>query len=206
MFMSPHLKRRQVSEGFYRNIVTGVRNDLGKHITIRPASIRLIYNKFDRSINRHNIRVVLNHWNELLRLLPEEALRLSLTIQQCANTGLTALIITGKAILSYLNFKLDIISELYRAEWATFEQAVRTVNGDPYSVFERNLDPVKSTGYKNLSWVPKEILIRIGGAGTLAYYAGWTPRARKQGTIDQLIVQYEANHTGVIKGREGMEA
>lgn len=190
-------RRSQVTDLFATKVQTGIFDDLGMRISIRADALRIFYNKFGWNINRQNIGIVLNHWQARL---PAEALRLSLVVQQAANSRLTALVVIGRALQRYRNFRRDAVAEIYRDKWAACIVALQAVNGDAYYGFSLDLGNVKSTLYKNLAWVSKELLFRVGGETSLRGYAGWVTRAREQAAMDALIAGYENNRNDVIQG------
>lgn len=61
-----------------------------------------------------------------------------------------------------------------------------------------------STKYKNLTYVAKELLIKVNGEASLRTYSGWTRRARFQAIVDELIAKYEQARTKSVFERVAM--
>lgn len=187
------LKRGTMSDAFTDKIITGITADLRiANFRIEIAACRIFYAMFGAKITDTTIRDITDHWSTLL---PVEALRLRLTVQQAAGSGLTALSVTGRAIRTYTDFDWGRIAQLYPDEWANFQAAVIAVGNNVWYGFRHDLGPVASTKYKNVSYVAKELLIKVNGEASLRTYAGWTKRAKFQDVVDTLIANYETSKT-----------
>lgn len=181
-------KRGTVSEDFCRKITEGIMADLGKDIRLEPDVIKQFYSVFGPGIDDNSIVEVKNRW-ELL--IPEDALRLKLTVRQLVGSGLTALITVGRAIRKYPDFPWGRISNMYTNDCRNYLAALRAVNGNLYYGFRKDLGVVRSTLYPNLAFIAKELLIKVGGEASLRHYRGWKARIPEQGTIDIIIGEYE---------------
>lgn len=144
-------------------------------------------------INDENIADVFIRWTALIG---QKSLRLALTIQQAAGTGLTTLIVIGNAIKSYPDFDWAQVRLHFPQEWNNFTRAVQVVNNNPYYGYRKDLGVVKSTLYKNLSYIAKELLIKVGGQQSLTQYAEFPVRIPDKAGFDVLISDYEAAHAG----------
>lgn len=194
------LKRGTMSDTFIDKIIEGMTTDLQiTNLRIDALACRSFFALFGEKINERTIALVTEHWSGLL---PVPALRLRLTVQQAAGSGLTALSVTGRSIRLYADFNWSRISQLYPDEWQNFSAAVALVGNNVWYGFKKDLGIVSSTKYKNLTYVAKELLIKVNGEATLRNYAGWTRRAKYQAVVDQLIAEYEGNKTAnILEGR-----
>lgn len=185
------LKRGVVSDAFVDKVTQGILTDLGKPITLTPEALKKFYTVYGSYIDDVSIREITTHWTNLL---PVSALRLILTVQQAAGSGLTCLITTGRAMRKYPDFQWGIVRLLLPEDWTNFMTAVRTVNGNIWYGFKRDLGVVRSTLYKNISWVGKELLVRVNGEAALNRYGGWVRRIPNQQRIVELIDTYVDQH------------
>ncbi|KAG5871292.1 hypothetical protein JTB14_030414 [Gonioctena quinquepunctata] len=95
-----------------------------------------------------------------------------------------------EAIKDYTDFDWGYISLCFPQEWARFETAVRTVGGNQYYGFRKELGDAKSTNFKSLAWVAKELLIKAGGKTSLSRYSGWVGLIAHQNAITDRIDAY----------------
>lgn len=195
-------RRGMVSEGFINKVINGVRDGLGKTVSLNSDDIRTFYVTFGQGVNDTNIQEIVNRW---IGFLPEAAMRITLTLQQISGSGITAFVIVGKAICKYRDFSWAEISLLFPDEWRNYAQAVEAVGGNVYYGFRRDLGPAKSTLFKSLAFIAKELLIRVGGYGSLRAYMGWTNRIPEQARVDMMIADYE-EHRSRPKTEEEIDA
>lgn len=182
-------KRGQISARAIRKIVNGVRDDVQANITLNAMAVRNLYQRFLIRVDASNIVRILRRWEDML---PHEALRLRLTLQQTEWAGLTVLNIIREAMMAFPSFNWGIIAELFPAEATALTVAFRLVNGDPYFGFNHDLGEVKSTNYKFYGWVAKELLVQGEGRDSLAQYAGWPMIVPHEATLRRMILQYLA--------------
>lgn len=182
-------KRGIVSQEFLEKISTGIRDDLSLDVILDEATIALFFKQFGKNIDENSVGAILTRWGSRL---PGGAMRLSLTIQQTSGSGLTSLKTIGKAITSFPDFPWWHICALFPGEWNSFRIAVAKVGTNAYYGFSKDLMEVRSTKYKSLAWIAKELLAKIGGDRRIGAYKGWPSRIAHQPTVDGLIADYEA--------------
>lgn len=182
------MKRGNMSEKFKTKVEQGVYDDLNVQTILNIPACKVFYSRFGQYINAQNIATVVAHWTGLM---PVKALRLRLVVQQAANSGLTALICIGTAMRLYPDFDWSMISRIMPVDVRNFHAAVATVDGDIYYGFNQDLGNVKSTLYKNLTYPAKELLMKVGGKGSLGQYGGWPRVVPHQALIDRKIADYE---------------
>lgn len=183
-------KRGQVTTASMRKITTGIRDDVQASISLNAQAIRNLYQRFLVRVEANNIRRILERWE---RMLPREALRLRLTLQQTEWAGLTVLNIVREAMLAFPTFNWGIIAEMFPAEATALTEALQAVNNNPYYGFNHELGVVKSTNYRFIGWVAKEILIRGEGRDSLGQYAGWPLIVPHEAQLIRMIQQYIAH-------------
>lgn len=182
------IKRGTVSQGFINKVQHGIQTDLNVYIALQAEAMTTFYGQYGRFINDVNIPVILTHWETLI---PAQALRLRLVVQQAANSGLTSLAIIGRCIMSYQDFPWTQIFEIYPVEVTKVIAAMAAVGNNKYYGYRHNLGPVRSTLYKSIGYVAKEILVKVGGEQSLNNYAGWPRGVQFQAAVDGIIANYE---------------
>lgn len=181
------LKQGNVTPAFMKKITDGVMTDLGVGLALDANAMKVFHRRYCSNITENNAPTLIAHWD---RMVPEVAMRLRLTIEQAAGSGLTAFISIGRAIRAFPDFGWDRINKVLRDDVVAFGLAVTAVNGNPYYGYRRDLGPAKSTNFKNLAWVAKELLIKARGETGLAKYKGWVRSPKSQGTLVDMITDY----------------
>uniref|UniRef100_A0AAT9J9W0 Nucleocapsid protein n=1 Tax=Blattella germanica chuvirus 1 TaxID=3133478 RepID=A0AAT9J9W0_9VIRU len=182
-------KRGQITPAAIRKVTSGIQDDILVNISINAAAVRNLYRRFLSRVTANNIVRILTRWEGML---PQEALRLRLTLQQTEWAGLTVLNIIREALIAYSTFNWGVVAELFPAEAAALTRAFATVNGNPYFGFNHDLGEVKSTNYRFIGWVAKELLVRGEGRHSLAQYAGWPVIVPHEAHLLRMIQQYLA--------------
>lgn len=149
------------------------------------------YRHFGNNINDTNISDIFDRWNALIG---EKCLRLNLTITRASESGLTSYLVIGQAIRTYNDFDWARIAMLYPAEWQNYCAAVEAVGNNPFYGYRKNLGVVRSTKYKSIAYVAKQLLIIVGGQSSLRFYQGWATRVPDKEAVDIMITQYERDH------------
>lgn len=184
-------RRGSVSDRFCDKITAALSEELNiQQLILSVPQMQLFYRHFGDRITAENVEVVMDSWTQLI---PAAALRLRLTVDQAAGSGLTAMQIIGRAMNMYRDFDWQRVADILVPEMDNFNAAVQAVGDNKWYGFNKDLGVAKSTRFKNLTWVAKELLMKIGGEASLGQYAGWTRRAKNQATLDAMIAAYEAN-------------
>lgn len=180
-------KRGQVSPKFIDKIVTGVSTETQLDIDISSETLKIIWNTYGKSIPDDRYEKV---FEGMLEFIPDTAMRVRLTIQQAAGAGLTRVTIIARAMTIYRDFPWMLIGTILHPELARYKDAVVDIEDNPYYGFKKNLDPVKSTLYKNVAYVAKELLLRINGETSLNGFRGINKTCKEQIRIDAIIENY----------------
>lgn len=180
-------KRGTLSVEFMNKIVEGILQDLGANINLEIEAIQTFYRFFAGGIDDVTIPLIQRRWQQLI---PQQALRLTLTVAQLAGSGLTTYSTIGTALRKYPNFNWGVIERTFPTEWANFRVALNTVGNNVYYGFRRDLGVVKSTNFKSLGYIAKELLVRADGRVTLNRYMGWARSIKFKAQIDQMILDF----------------
>ncbi|APG78726.1 hypothetical protein [Hubei chuvirus-like virus 3] len=183
------IKRGQVTPEFVGKIARGIAEDLGiNEPIINPDCCQLFQKVFGDGITDTTMPALVNRW---LEMLPQHALRLRLTVQQASGSGLTALMIAGKAMRLYHDFPWAAVQRMYPEEFSNFRDAVAAVGDNMWYGYRSDLGVVRSTRYPNITYIGKQLLIKINGEVGLRNYKGGLSRAKFQARVDTLISEYE---------------
>ncbi|KAK9880202.1 hypothetical protein WA026_010076 [Henosepilachna vigintioctopunctata] len=159
------LKKGNITEAFSEKIISGITQDFNiTQFTLDTQACKQFYSVFGLNIDDVNIQAITERWTALL---PPEALRLRLTVQRAAGAGITALMVTGRAIRLFDDFNWERVRTLYFDEWVSFSAAVDLVGNNKWYGFKKDLGGVASTKYKNLTYIAKELLIKVNGEASL---------------------------------------
>lgn len=184
-------KRGTVSDEFCTKIVEGIKQDVGVTITMVADTIKTMWMYYGDVMNDLVAGTLFELWKDEL---PNNALRLRITLEQTLNAGLTTLTVTVRGLTDHPTFPWDQLIELspYRSEMEALTNAVKAVGDNKYYGFRKDLGPAKGTLYKNLSYVAKELLIKVNGETALNRYAGF-PRIPAQGPIVKSMIESYIN-------------
>lgn len=192
-------KRGTVSDAFCSKINEGIQQEIGISITPDAEGIKNIYSSYGRYITEINAQVLFKAWEDML---PATAMRVRLTLQQTALAGLTSFVTVGRAMKAYPTFPWSRIYIVLANDCHNYMAALTAVNGNRYYGFKQDLGVVKSTNFKSLTWVAKELLIKIKGEGGLKQYQGWTRQPEHKGILQALIDDYVTQHETTLNMAE----
>lgn len=181
------VKQGNATSRYINKVTQGVHDDLTVDITLDSLVISQVHKKLLLEVDETCISRLLEEWHTRL---PVDALRLRLVIEQAGGTGLTVLTTIGKAIKSYPTFPWHRVEALLPNQWTAAVQAIAAVGNNPWYGYKKNLGAVSSTRYKDIGYICKELLLKIGGDSNLTAYKGWPRRPSHQDTLDRWIECY----------------
>lgn len=182
-------KQGNVSQAFEEKITSAVRDEFAVNIAIDTGSLGIIFRSCLSGVTGANAG---NIFGTLHHMLPEHALRFRLTISQAAFHNLTGLTICGQAMRKYPNFNWTEVDRLVPGVIEAFARARVVVAGNPYYGFNNDLGQAKSSLYKALIYVGRELLIKLDGQRSLRSYRGIgnnTP-IKNKAQLDDLLAEY----------------
>ena len=97
-----------------------------------------------------------------------------------------------KSARLYPDFPWVSVAQLYPEEFRASVIAMETAGNSRYYRYRQDLGPVRSTLYRNILWVGKELLIRINGEGNFSQYHGWLSVPKEQVSIERIGNDYIA--------------
>lgn len=180
-------KRGIVTEEFCTKIQNSLRDELGVTLTLNQNVINALYKGYLLNVNDQNAQAV---FADLSNLIPDITLRLKLTLNQAAGSGLTLYVIIGRALRMYRNFQQGRVNILTGGELQNWNAAQALIGNNEYYGFKRDMGAARLTLYKSLGYVARELLVRINGERTLMRYAGLAGNIKNKNALDLLISQY----------------
>lgn len=180
-------RRGVINRVHAKKISDGLEEEVGVVVDLNPNVIHRIWPWMQAHVDGDNIQVLIQR---LTVLFPVNSLVMRNLMIQTAGTGLTAYITIGRAFRIHPRFPWNIASSLLPGQFDNFAVALGLIGDNPYYGYNSDLRAAKSTNYKDLAWVAKELLIRIDGQNTLTNYQGWTANPRNRGQLDELINNY----------------
>lgn len=180
-------RRGNCSDSFSHKIVTAVREELGLTIRIRPGVLRILYSQYLTGVTGANAR---EEFLILGRQIPTLALRLSLTLAQATGSGLTVFLLVLEALQRYRDFPWGSVNHLTDGDVTRWITAARIIDGNFYYGFNKELGNARSTLYKAVGYVAKELLLKKGGQQPLRNYRGFEGTILNKVSLDRLIARY----------------
>lgn len=198
-------KRGTCSSAFITKIQNGIKDDTGHTIKINETTIRTFYGLSSQYLSGDMMQALFERWRGYL---PPEAVRMSVTLQQAAGSGLTSLATIGRAVRLYPDFCWWLLFDAFSSEFAAVVYAMKVVRGNVFYGFNRDIDRVKSTRYPQLAWIAKELIMKVENSNTMSGYAGWAPAIKYQDRVRDYITRYQThrmNRALVALGDEEVE-
>lgn len=171
--------------------LTKVAHELGQLLPgigeqINRIDIATTWWNFGSLVNDSNVGSIFARW---LSFLQAPAIRLRVIIAQATGSGLTALDVIARAVFEHPKIPWHILMRLYPEEWGNTVDALHRVGDNPYYGYREDLQYVRSTRYKSLSWVCGRLLI-LGGDKTLGEYKGFQEDRRNRELLEQAMHAY----------------
>lgn len=181
-------KRGQAGIEFINRISEQLSDETKNTITFQPGVLTLFYSMYGANVTEENAKKLFETWNSLVPT--SVAMRLSLTINQVAGTGLTAYLTIMEAFSKFQTFPWADLYTIIPEEFCAMNNAMKVVGNNMYYGFKKDLGPVRSTLFKSLAYIAKELLIKADDKGSLRGYKGWTKFPREKERIDNMIKSY----------------
>ncbi|AJG39059.1 putative nucleoprotein [Tacheng Tick Virus 5] len=188
-------KRGTITPDKLNKITEELAETLGISMELEASSIRLAFKTVGGKVPDNKIQPVFEH---LSALVADISLRMKITLDQAVGTGLTALSTIKRAREKFPNFPWGRAARLLNTDFQRAAAAAREVQGDAYYGFRKTLGPVRSTLYRSLAWLCKELLVKYGGPehGPLARYQGWNNNPEHKHVLIQMIDEFRPDVVG----------
>lgn len=97
----------------------------------------------------------------------------------------------------YNNFQWRRVNTLTGGEYVNWQAARTVIGNNLYYGFRRDMGQARSTLYKSLGYVAKELLVKINGERTLLRYAGLRGNIKNKNALDRLIGNFVEQYVEV---------
>lgn len=199
-------------------VMNQIQAECGKQLDMQPSLLRMIWNKVGVHIPYASLGPMFERWEGITDGI---TLRMRVTLQQAAWTGLTQFTTIRRMMTEYPGFPWAKVATVLPADFANFTQAARIIGGDKYFGFKPNVGAAAATGFLSLGYVAKEMMVKVGGkeGSAILAYKGWIENPRSKTVLDTLIREWNPDGvTGQIEDdvealagaqeavREGLEA
>ncbi|UAJ23572.1 nucleoprotein [Amblyomma dissimile mivirus] len=182
-------KRGNISTGKLQKITGEIKQKTQLTFELTTEDVAICYSAVTSKISGADVAACFDHW---VGLIGDSSLRMRLTLQQAAGAGLTSLACIRSAMQLFPTFDWNRIATLFPIEMEAVRQAMLAVGTNKYYGFQADLGPVRSTLYKSIGWVAKEMLIRHGGPtyNNIGGYAGWAGAVASQDELARMVNTY----------------
>lgn len=198
-FLATIAKMGNVSDAFLDKISNRVLLEINVNLvqTMWDAEvIERVWILIGEFVTETNMGAMCDHWtgaNGLAGVIPQHALYMRILVSQIKGEGLTALSTIKKALQACPTFPWGEVAAMFPAEFAALQVAFNDVGQNAYYGYKKQNATTKSTLYKNVAWVAKELLIRMGGNGSLSRFKGWTRSPERVDQLNTLITNFINN-------------
>lgn len=195
-------KRGSITEEKCGRLNEQITQELGFDPKLKPELTLIIYDNLKHLINETNAGAIFGTWADNMA---EFSLRAQILLSQTVGSGLTSLYVIKEAFSLAPNFNWAQAAQILPADFQNVKQAFATVGNNPYYGFANDLGPVKSTKYKSLAYLAKELCRKIGGPAfaSLSSYGGWTTNPLHKLILNQMVKAYnpiEVDEDGILVG------
>nr|WAS28168.1 MAG: putative nucleoprotein [Chuviridae sp.]WAS28175.1 MAG: putative nucleoprotein [Chuviridae sp.] len=188
-------KRGEITARKLSSITTQLQENFGLRAELEGPVLRYIYENVGKHIPEGHVGPMFRAWAEDVKDL---SMRLRVTLEQAADTGLTQYNTIKRAMLDFPTFPWDKVAALLPLEMENFNTALQAVGNDAYYGFRLDIGPAAASKFQSLAWLCKELYIKRGGteADALTHFRGWigTPLQRK--ALTHLMDNYQEVEEG----------
>lgn len=185
-------KQGQANDMFLSKVQEGLKSDLNIDLTLEIENIKAIYQTFGRSLDPRSARYLCRYLNSLI---PNAALRVSLTLQQAAGSGLSAFILIHQMVVAHPEFRWAAIALLFPAEWTAYQKAIDKVNNNIWFGYSQDKGIAASKNYVSLFYTCAQLAIKVDGLTSWRQYGGGKAGVRHKAKIDALVQAYCKDET-----------
>lgn len=185
-------RRGQLSEGKLDRVIHDIKEETNVDLNLTTEGLLFFYKVAREKVKPHDLVAYFRGWADEMQ---GRSLRLKAILDQIPGTGMTAINTIRNAMLIYPDFPWNQVMALFPGEMEAVDEAYIAIGQDPYYGFLDDLGPAKSTRYKNVAWLAKELLIKKGaeGANFLKNYGGWIKHPARKDQLMGLIEMYEGD-------------
>lgn len=203
-FLSAVAKMGNITDRFVDKVANRLRDEIAldiSHEIVSMGVIKMVWSAISQFVNENNMAIVCQRWvgytdangHPVQGVIPAYALSLRITVQQIKGEGLTAICTIKRALAATPGFDWPQVFAYFPGEATAIQNAIAAIGDNAYYGYVQDTSVIKSTNYKNVAWVAKELLIKLGGNHSLTHYRGWTRTPMYRVALDTLIDNYINN-------------
>lgn len=179
-------KKGEITTRKLETVVAQMKDEIGYNMALTPQLIKAVWQHVGAYVPYEFLPQMFKAWETSTEVV---SLRMRVTLQQAAWTGLTQYSTILQMVEEHPDFPWAKVASLLASDWAAFMKAVEVVGNDPYYGFKANIGDAAATKFLNLGYVAKEMVKKLGGreAGAITQYKGWITTPRCQATLDDMI-------------------
>lgn len=187
-------KRGTITPAFRAKVIQDIRQEMNLSVYMDDTVVANVYHSFGRWVTPELAQALLSTWGSQL---PNEAQRLRLILDRAGGSGLTSMIIVGKAVSLFPDFPWGRLNAFpdFLPEFTRVKIAMETVQDDGYFMYNHtaNTQICKGTAYPSLVYVGKTLLESHMGMLTLRSYGGNRSAIRNKAYLDSLLKDFSDN-------------
>lgn len=179
-------KKGEITTRKLETVVAQMKDEIGYNMSLTPQLIKAMWQHVGAYVPYEFLPKMFKTWETSTEVV---SLRMRVTLQQAAWTGLTQYSTILRMVDEHPDFPWGKVAAILASDWAAFTKAVEVVGNDPYYGFKANIGDAAATKFLNLGYVAKEMVKKLGGreAGAITQYKGWITTPRCQATLDDMI-------------------
>lgn len=181
-------KRGNVTDASVEKIKEGVAQDLGvRNVYVLPPTCAAFYQQFGKWVTDTNAEGMFDHYRTLV---PAWSLRMTLTLQQAAGSGLTVFTLIKQALIEFSDFDWARLYQIIPSDFNKYETAAATVGTNNYYGFRSDIGDARATNFPSLGYAAQQLLIKAGGQRALSQYMGLKTGVRMKAELQEMVEQY----------------
>lgn len=192
-------RRGEMTHRKLQSVCSQLQEQFNSQIELEQSLIRYVYQQIGPLIPEEVIRDMFDTWADDMKDL---SMRLRVTLEQSAESGLTQYHTIRKALLEFPDFDWATIAGLLAQDFQNFRAAMTAVGDDRYYGFKKDLGPAAATKFPSLAWLARGLFVKKGGpeAVALQQFRGWIGAPLHERRLQTMIDAYDQG-TGIEVGR-----
>lgn len=183
-------KRGEITNRKLQSICQQLQEQFNTQIELEQSLIRYVYQQVGMLIPEEVMPHMFETWANDMRDL---SMRLRVTLEQAAESGLTQYHTIRKAMLEFTNFDWATVAGLLPQDFQNFRAALVAVGADRYYGFKKDLGVAAATKFPSLAWLARGLFVKKGGPEAVAVqqFRGWIGAPLHERKLQALIDGYD---------------
>lgn len=174
------------------DIMRGLKKVFNRELVINIDLIRRVlitYNTNGAKIDESTAKRVFTYYASQI---PEDHVRFVIILESSLTSGLSAYLVTVKAMATFSDFDWKWVSSVYPKEISRFKKALKTIGSNLFYGYKKDMSKILPNYYKTMAYISKELLVHIYPEETieLCNVKFWTPILYYKAEVDRKIDEY----------------